>query len=75
VSGLEIFNPSSQVRYKLWESQISAWVHPQYAMRKMEFFLPDDKRCYCPMLGRYAKGLRWKLDNDLHMIPGNVEVF
>ena len=70
----EIFNPAGEVQFKLFDSEAAAWIHPAYALRKMEYVLPDGRRFYCPLLGRNAKRLLWRLDKDLHMIPGSVVV-
>ena len=62
-----ILNPASQVRWKTHEPVATAWVHPQYMMRRMEYALPDGM--FCPLLGYNAHYLKWTLDKYLHPIP------
>lgn len=73
---VDITNPAAEVKFKLHESSVATWIHPMYAQRVMEYNASAVGGIgYCPMLGRNANGLRWKLDKDLHMVPGSVEVF
>lgn len=48
-------------------------MHPAYAIRSIEYTIPGN--AYCPLLQRQAKGIRFKLDKELHLIPEAVEVF
>lgn len=70
-----IINPGAHVRHRIDVIAPTAWIHPQYATRCMEFVFPDGTTAICPLLGRPARGFRWRLSKDLYLIPESVEVF
>lgn len=68
---IALFQPGHFVRIKLQPSVYDGQMY--YARYEVQYDLPDG--LFSPMLGRNARGIIWKLDTDLNIVPGSIGIF
>ena len=66
-----LFAPALWVRKKIQPSVYSGQL--RYQVHEISYALPEV--CWCPMLGRNAKGIRWGLDGNLNIVRDSIRIY